>query len=113
MKTRKLLAAFALISVVLITGCKKDTYLAKVGVCPLVASTIPANGAIGIPLNQVVSATLNEAMNPTTINTSSLTLTATMNIAGVKAALVPIAGAVTYSGMTAAFTPSTPLAANT
>jgi len=113
MKTRKLLAAFALILVVLITGCKKDTYLATVGVCPLVVSTIPANGAIGIPLNQVVSATFNEAMNPTTINASSLTLTATMNIAGVKAALVPIAGAVTYSGMTATFTPSTPLAANT
>jgi hypothetical protein len=113
MKTRKLLAAFALILVVLISGCKKDTYLAKVGVCPVVASTIPANGAVGIPLNQVVSATLNEAMNPATINTSSLTLTATMNIAGVKAALVPIVGTITYSGMTATFTPSTPLAANT
>jgi len=113
MKTRKLLAAFALILVVLISGCKKDTYLAKVGVCPVVGSTIPANGAVGIPLNQVVSATFNEAMNPLTINTSSITLTATMNIAGVKAALVPIAGAVTYSGMTATFTPSTPLAANT
>jgi len=113
MKTKKLLAAFALILVVLITGCQKDTYLAKVGVCPLVVSTIPANGAVGIPLNQVVSATFNEAMNPLTINASSITLTATMNIAGVKAALVPIAGAITYSGMTATFTPSTPLVSNT
>ncbi|MCX6236662.1 MAG: Ig-like domain-containing protein [Bacteroidia bacterium] len=113
MKTKKLLAAFALISVVLITGCKKDTYLAKVGVCPLVVSTVPANGAVGVPLNQVVTATFNEAMNPATINASSITLTATMNIAGTKAALVPIAGAVTYSGMTATFTPSTPLVSNT
>jgi hypothetical protein len=113
MKAKELLAAFALILVVLITGCKKDTYLAKVGVCPLVVSTIPANGAVGVPLNQVVSATFNEAMNPATINASSITLTATMNIAGTKAALVPIAGVVTYTGMTATFTPSTPLVSGT
>ena len=113
MKTKKLLAAFALILVVLITGCKKDTYLAKVGDCPEVKSTNPANNDVGVPLDKVVSVTFKYAMNPATINASSLTLTATMNIAGTKAALVPIEGAVTYSGMTASFTPSTPLAANT
>jgi hypothetical protein len=52
-------------------------------------------------------------MNPATINASSITLTATMNIAGTKAALVPIAGVVTYSGVIATFTPSTPLVSNT
>jgi len=113
MKMRKLLATLGVILVVLVSGCKKDTYLPKVGVCPLVVSTIPINGAVGVPLNQVVSATFNEAMNPATINASSITLTATMNIAGTKAALVPIAGKVTYSGMTATFTPSTPLVSNT
>jgi len=112
-KTKKLLATLTIISVVLFTGCKKDTYLAKVGLCPLVVSTVPANGAVGVLLNQVVSATFNEAMNPATINASSFTLTATTNVAGTKVALVPIEGAVTFSGMTASFTPTGPLAANT
>jgi len=113
MKTKKLLATFALISVVLFAGCKKDKYLPLAVTCPEVASTIPANNAVGILQNQVISATFNEAMNPVTINASSFTLTATMNIAGTKDALVPIEGVVTYSNKTASFTPSTPLVANT
>ena len=111
MKTKKLLAALALISVVLVPGCKKDQYLAKVGVCPLVVSTIPASGAVGVPLNQVVSATFNEQMNPATITSSSFTLTSGVAV-GMKAAVV-IDGVVTYSGVTATFTPSLPLTPNT
>jgi len=113
MKTKKRLATFVLISVVLITGCMKDKYLPVVGVCPEVVSTIPVSGAVGVLPNQVVSATFNVKMNPATINASSLTLSATMNIAGTKAALVPIEGVVTYSDKTATFTPATPLVANT
>ena len=62
MGTRTLLTTLALILVVRIYGCKKDEYLAKVGVCPLVVSTIPADKAVGIPFNQVVSTIFNEQM---------------------------------------------------
>jgi len=112
MKTRKRLTTLALILVVIFSGCKKDEYLAKVGVCPLVVSTIPADKAIGIPLNQVVSATFNEKMNPATITQESFTLTGSTAIAGAKAVTV-VTGTVSYSGVTASFTPTSALTPNT
>ena len=102
----------ALILVVLISGCKKNDYQAKVGVCPLVISTIPANGAVKVPLNQVVSATFNETMNPSTITGSSFTLMASITIAGVTT-MTAVTGTVTYSGVTALFTPASPLTPST
>ena len=36
---------------------------------PTVISTVPANGATGVPINQVLSATFSKAMNPATIPT--------------------------------------------
>jgi len=106
------LTTLGLILVVLISGCKKDTYLAKVGMCPEVISTIPLDKAVGVPFNQVVSATFNEAMNPATITQESFTLTATTAIAGTKA-VTAVTGTVSYAGVTASFTPSSPLTANT
>ena len=103
MKKLKLLAIFAIVSVVLITGCKKDEYVATVGVCPLVISTSPANAATGVPLNQIITATFNEKMNPATITQASFT---------VKGA-APIAGTVSYSGIIATFTPTNLLTPNT
>jgi len=38
-------------------------------VSPEIVSTNPANAAINVPLNQAVSATFTEAMNPLTITT--------------------------------------------
>jgi len=72
---------------------------------PLVISTIPANGATGVPVTQIISATFSEVMNATTITTSTFTLT------GPGAASVT--GAVTYSGTTATFTPAAKLAGGT
>jgi len=112
MKLKNLLATFAIASVVFMSGCKKDEYQAKVGLCPVVVSTIPADGAVGVPLNQVVSATFNEKMNPETITTESFTLVGATTIAGTKAATV-VTGTVVYSGLTAFFTPSSPLTPNT
>jgi len=102
----------ALILVVLISGCKKNDYQAAVGVCPLVVSTIPANGAVAVPLNQVVSATFNEKMNAATITSSTFTVIDATKSAGLKAAVV-VTGTLTYSGMTSFFTPSSPLSPNT
>jgi len=72
---------------------------------PAVIGTVPANGAVGVPVAQAIAATFNEAMNPTTINTSTFT------VAGPGGASVT--GAVTYSGTTGTFTPAAHLAANT
>lgn len=73
-------------------------------VVPVVISTNPANLAVGVPINQKVAATFNEAMDPATINAASFSL------AGPGGAAV--AGAVTYvaTGSIATFTPSAPLA---
>ena len=97
-----------LILVVLMIGCKKDDSKATVGVCPIVVSTIPVNGAVGVPLNQVISATFNEKMNAATITSSSFTV-----IDATKSPAVVITGSIAYSGMTAFLTPSSPLLPNT
>ena len=103
MKKLKHLVLLTLVSVVLFAGCKTDDYEAKVGVCPLVVSTIPTDKAIDVPLNQVISATFNEKMDPATINQASFI---------VQQGTTAIAGTVAYSGLTATFTPSSPLAPN-
>jgi hypothetical protein len=83
--------------------CEKDDYVEVVGDCPEVISTDPANGATGVPLNQVITATFNEVMNPATINGTSFTLQGT----------APVSGTVSYADKKATFTPSSPLLPNT
>lgn len=95
--------AFAFAMMVLITGCSKDDVVEIIGVCPIVLSTIPANSDINVPLNQVISITFNEELNPATVNSQTIKLNGT----------AAIAGTVTYSGMTAYFTPSANLQPNT
>ena len=104
MRTKKLLSLFAILFIALLTGCDKDDYNEVVSICPVVTSTVPANGAFGVPLNQIVSINFNEEMNPETINLSSIIITA-------GNAIIP--GAVTYSGLTATFTPTSRLTVNT
>jgi hypothetical protein len=48
--------------IVLNSGCAKDDFVETVGVCPIVVSN-PENGAINVPLNQIISVTFNEEMN--------------------------------------------------
>lgn len=90
---------------ILATGCMKVTEGAGIiGVCPMVISTDPADSATGIDLNQTINASFNEAMNPSTINATTFTL---------HQGITPISGTVTYTGITATFTPSTNLVSNT
>ncbi len=103
MEPKKLLTTLALVSVVLIAGCKKDTFVETTGVCPIVVSTDPANLATGVPLNKVITATFNKVMNPATITQASFT------IKGASA----VTGTVSYTGTTASFVPSSPLTPNT
>ena len=95
--------AFAFAMVILISGCSKDDVVELVGICPIVLSTIPDDGDINVPLDQVISITFKDAVNPATINTQ------TIKINGASA----LAGTVTYSGTTAFFTPSAKLLPNT
>ncbi len=77
------------------------------GTIPRVTSTIPANGATGVPLNQKISATFSESMNSTTITMTTFTVTGPGTTA--------VAGMVTYvaASNTAIFTPSANLTAST
>jgi hypothetical protein len=69
---------------------------------PMVNATLPLNNAVGIALNQFVSVTFSEVMNPLTITTSSLTLKQGANV---------VAGTVSYTDKTAKFTPNALLSA--
>jgi hypothetical protein len=73
---------------------------------PKVVSVAPPNGANGACPNTIVTATFSEAMNPSTINATTFTLT------GPGTTSVP--GQVTYtaSSNTATFTPASTLALN-
>src|ERR1700680_1111879 len=74
---------------------------------PTVVSAAPPNGANGACPNTIVTATFSEAMNPSTINATTFTVTGP--------GTTPVAGQVTYnaSSSTAIFTPSSTLALNT
>ena len=112
MKIRELFMMLTLILFVLISGCKKDGFQPNVGVCPQVLSTIPANGAVGVPLNQVVTVAFNEKMNASTITSASFTVIDETKSATLKAAVV-VTGTFSFSGKIAYFTPTSPLAVNT
>ncbi|MFO8145750.1 MAG: ice-binding family protein [Gillisia sp.] len=95
--------AFAFAMVLLITGCSKDDVDEIVGVCPIVLSTVPEDGDINVPLDQVITATFNEGVDPATINEQTFTVDGSSSVVGT----------VTYSGTTASFTPSADLEPNT
>ena len=71
---------------------------------PRVSSTVPSNSATGVPLGRDLAVTFTEAMNPATINASTVTL---------SRGSVPVLGAVSYVGVTAVFNPLLNLAPNT
>ena len=71
---------------------------------PSVLYTSPSSAAADVTVNSRVTATFSAAMNASTITAATFTL---------KQGAVGIPGAVTYSGTTATFTPSSGLAGNT
>ena len=73
---------------------------------PTVISTDPANAAIGVALNQKVSATFSEAMD-------SLSTTTSFTLVNTTLGGTAINGSVSYSGTTVVFSPTVNLAANT
>jgi hypothetical protein len=80
------------------TGAVVDT------IKPAVISQNPADSAVGVSANKPVSATFSEAMDPLTISTKTFSMQSGSKV---------VTGTVTYSGVTAVFTPSNKLAAKT
>lgn len=103
MKAKILLFTLAILCIALISGCENDDFQEVVGVCPIVESTTPLSNALNVPLDQIITATFNEEMDPSSITSTTFT------VVGVA----PIAGTVTYTGNTASFAPAVSLAENT
>jgi hypothetical protein len=81
------------------TGLSTDTTK------PTVSGTINANGATNVAANSKAGVTFSEGMNPASITNANFTLNETVSGAAV-------AGTVSYSGVSAVFTPSANLAFN-
>jgi len=71
---------------------------------PEVTSTVPVRDATGVASNASVAAVFTEAMDPMTVTTGTFTI---------FDGIVPVYGAVTYSGVTATFVPEHPFADET
>ena len=80
------------------TGTNPDT------IAPMLSFTDPANGTTGVPPERKLAATFSKAMDPLSLSTATLTL--------VQGA-TPVPGTVTYSGVTAMFSPTSDLTPNT
>lgn len=96
MNSKVFLSLFAITAAFLLGSCKKETFVRVDTVCPLVISTSPAAGEIGVPLTKMITATFNEPMNPATINAASFKLMGPSELNGT----------ITFSGTTAQFVPT-------
>jgi hypothetical protein len=64
-----------------------------------IVSTSPANGDVGIPINNPIAVTFNKAVDPTTVSTATFGITTTG---------FPMLGSFSVSGNVVTFTPSQP-----
>lgn len=101
MKTKKLwlTAISALMMAGIIGGCQ-DENVEVVGLCPEVVSTNPANLATGVQLDQVITVTFNEAMNPATITPEAFSLLGPGGAGARTAGVMDISGTVSYDEAT-------------
>lgn len=80
------------------TGAVADT------TAPLVAGSLHANGAVNAPTNTLVGVTFSESMDPATVTNANF---------NVAQGATAVAGAVSYAGVNAVFTPASALAPST
>ncbi|HET7174850.1 MAG TPA: Ig-like domain-containing protein [Gammaproteobacteria bacterium] len=71
----------------------------------MVQNTYPSNGSAQAMANTKLSATFGGALDPSTVNSRTFVVK--------KAGSTPVSGSVSYSGVTAVFTPNSPLEVNT
>ena len=100
----KVPAMVALLSIMLVAGCKKDddNPSPQSNAAPIVIATSPSSNATGVPLNKVISVVFNEEMDALTFSNSTFTL---------KQGTSTVAGTVNSSGTTATFKPTALLTA--
>jgi hypothetical protein len=103
MKIKILFTSIAFASVLLYSGCKKEDSPDKDTVNPTVTSTVSVNTAIGVSLNSASTANFSEEMDPITISSATFTL---------KQEGTTVPGVVTYTGLSAKFTPGENLSPN-
>ena len=103
MKQKNFLVTIAIVLATLIIGCAEDDFQETTGICPMIIDTNPDNSTTSVPLNEVITVTFNEEMNASTINSSSFIVIGSSTVSGT----------LTYSGVTATFTPSVNLTPNT
>ncbi|HCT93220.1 MAG: hypothetical protein A2X19_03830 [Bacteroidetes bacterium GWE2_39_28] len=73
------------------------TWSFTTGAVPVVISTDPVNNAVNVPISKIITATFSKAMDPATINGTTVTI---------KQGSIPVAGTITYFGNVATFTPA-------
>jgi hypothetical protein len=83
MKTIKIAFSFALLSIALLSGCKKDTFVEASKSSPRVQSTSPLNGAVYVDSGAVVKVKFNTKMDPASITTSSFMIHGASRINGI------------------------------
>ncbi|MDB5256098.1 MAG: large protein [Chitinophagaceae bacterium] len=95
----KVPAMLALLSIMLVAGCKKEDENPSPGsdAAPLVIATSPSNNASSVARNKVIVVVFSQEMDALTLNTSTLI---------VKQGTSIVAGTVNSSGTTASFTPT-------
>jgi len=99
MRTMKVLQLIAVVMIVSMLSCKKDSASG-----PKVLSADPSQSQTGVARNNAIEFTFSEAMDPSTINNSTFTVMQGSTV---------VPGTVVYSGTKATFTPTTVLAAGT
>lgn len=104
MNFQKVLIACFMLPFLILTSCNKDKKDDPIpSGAPTVSSNVPDQNATGVAINIPLQFTFSEAMDPSTINATTVTLTQ-----GTTA----VAGVVTYLNNTAKFTPAVSLAFN-
>lgn len=99
---RAIATLFAVLGLITAIGCAQPGDEAG----PTVVSTVPADAAVGAPMNGLVRAVFSEAMDPATITDTTFLL---------LDGATPVAGTVSYDALslTAAFAPDAELTAET
>jgi hypothetical protein len=100
-KAFQLLSLFSIVFILLFTSCSKDDNPSP-ATPPTVNATSPLNNATDVPRNNSITIEFSEAMDPATINSSTVIVKQGANV---------VSGTVTYSGTTATFTPTNSLLA--
>ncbi len=103
MNISKTIQLLSLASILFVAACSKDSSSVPAS-SPAVSTITPANNATAVPRNNSISISFSEAMDSTTINSSTVI---------VKQGTTVVPGSVKYAGTTATFTPTDPFLALT